>query len=243
MARNTTTDAASAKPKKPKKEKKQRWYHQVWEVYTSVRKTQPSITWILLGIIGGVVAVGLGIGFALNSPIYAGIISLPLGVMGAMIVLARRAEKFAYERIEGQPGAVSAALGTIRRGWNIEEEPVAMDPRTQDMVFRAIGRPGVVLVSEGPPHRVKKLLEAEKRKVSRVVPNVPVVLLQQGRGEGQVPLPKLTKALRKQKKKVSSSVVPEISKRLRALQRNALPVPKGIDPLRARPDRKATRGR
>ncbi|MFV0425777.1 MAG: DUF4191 domain-containing protein [Beutenbergiaceae bacterium] len=243
MARDKTTSAGDVQPSKPKKVKKQRWYHQVWEVFTVVRAAQPSITWILLGILVGVSALGIGIGFAVGSPVYAAIIAVPIGVLGAMVVLSRRAEKYGYERIEGQPGAVSGALRTIRRGWNIEDEPVAIDPRTQDMVFRAIGRPGIVLISEGPPHRVGKLLEAERRKVSRVVPNVPVVLLQEGRGDGQIPLPKLTKVLQKQKKQVPAAVVPEISKRLRALQRNALPVPKGIDPLRARPDRKATRGR
>lgn len=245
MARKTTASAeGEQQPAKAPKEKKRRWYHQVWEMYTMVRGKQPSITWMILGIVLGVTALGFGIGMLIGQPVLAPIMAFPFGLMGAMLLLGRRGEFYAYQRIEGQPGAVAAALGTIRRGWNIEDEPVAIDPRSQDMVFRAVGRPGVVLVSEGPAHRVAKLLEAEKRKTSRVVPNVPVILIQEGRGEGQVPLDKLARTLQKQKKSLKSGVVPEVSKRLRALRHtNRLPVPKGIDPMRARPDRKAAKGR
>lgn len=247
MARKTSeaADGGAKADAKPPKEKKRRWYHQVWEIYTMVRKEQPSITWLLLLIIVGAAALGALVGILISYPwVITAFMGLAFGLMGGMILLGRRAEFFAYKRIEGQPGAVSAALGTIKRGWNIEEEPVAVDPRHQDMVFRAVGRPGVVLVSEGPAHRVGKLLESEKKKVARVVPNVPVILIQEGRGEGQVPLPQLAKTVQKQKKSLASGVVPEVSKRLRALHHmNRLPVPKGIDPMKARPDRKAARGR
>jgi hypothetical protein len=244
-SKTAADSAAGGAPAKTPKVKKRRWYHQVWEVFSSVREQQPSITWMILGIVLGAAALGFGVAWLVSFPVALGaILGFTIGLMLAMILLGRRAEHYAYKRIEGQAGAVGAALGTIRRGWNIEEEPVAVDPRTQDMIYRAVGRPGVVLVSEGPPHRVAKMLEAEKRKVARVVPNVPVILLQEGRGEGQIPLPQLAKAVQKQKKAISAGVVPEIAKRLRALQRmNRLPVPKGIDPMKARPDRKAARGR
>ena len=245
MARKSEAAEGGATAAKPRKEKKRRWYHQVWEVYTMVREQQRSITWIILGIILLGILVGAGFGLLISYPwgitAFFGFI---FGLMGAMLVLGRRAEYFAYKNIEGKPGAVSAALGTIRRGWTIEEEPVAVDPRHQDMVFRAVGRPGVVLISEGPAHRVGKLLESEKRKVARVVPNVPIILMMSGREEGQIPLSQLVKTIKKQKKTLAAGVVPEVSKRLRALHHmNRLPVPKGIDPLRARPDRKAARGR
>src|SRR5690606_33341164 len=105
------------------------------------------------------------------------------------------------------PGAVGAALGQIRRGWNIEEQPVAMNPRTQDLVFRMVGRPGIVLVSEGPPHRVRRLLEDERRKVARVAPNVPVHLVQCGNEDDQVPLPKLVSHVQRLKGKLTAAEV------------------------------------
>src|SRR5699024_2634307 len=111
----------------------------------------------LLGILLGVVAIGVLVGLLFDQLLYFTLMAVPFGVLAAMFILARRAESVAYQRIEGEPGAVSAALGTIKRGWNIEEEPVAIHPRYQDMVFRAVGPPGVVLVAEGPPHRVPKI--------------------------------------------------------------------------------------
>lgn len=236
MAKNSSS--VDAEPKA----KKQRFYHQLWDVYQSVRKDQPSITWIMLGIVVLGTAIGWLIGYLVGHPIYATVVALPFAVMGALFVLARKAESAAYTRIDGQPGAVSAALGTIRRGWNVEAEPVAIDPRTQDMVFRAVGRPGVVLISEGPGHRVKKMLEAERKRVQRIVPDVPVILMESGNAEGQVRLAKVASTVQKQKSKLTKNEVLQVSKRLRALQSSrGLPIPKGVDPRRARPDRKGMR--
>ncbi|WP_159620732.1 DUF4191 domain-containing protein [Ruania rhizosphaerae] len=238
MAKNTSADADATK-----KPKKKRWYHQIWEVFQMVRRAQPLIVLWLLLVFVGVVAVGVAAGLLFDQVLYFSLLSVPFGALAAMFILARRAETVAYARIEGEPGAVSAALGTIRRGWNIQEEPVAVDPRTQDMVFRAVGRPGVVLISEGPAHRVPKLLEAERKRVSRVIPNVPIILVQCGSGEGQIPLTKIANKVRRQKATLTRNEVAEVSKRLRALRSNALPIPKGVDPRRARPDRKGMRGR
>jgi len=232
-------DAEGAAPKP----KKKRWYHQLWEVFQMTREAQPSITWWLVGSFVGIVALGLAIGFAVGHPVYVTLLSLPVALIVVMMLLSRRAERAAYSRIEGTPGAAGSALGTIRRGWNIEEQPVAMEPRHQDVVFRAVGRPGVVLISEGPPHRVKRLLEGERKKVARVAPNVTIHLVQVGRDEGQTPLPKLVKTIQKLKPTLTKAEVAAVSKRLRALQSSRPPIPKGIDPLRARPDRKGMRGR
>ena len=45
-----------------------------------------------------------------------------------------------YKKIDGTPGASLSAVRTISRGWDFGEEPVAVDPRTQDLVFRGVGR-------------------------------------------------------------------------------------------------------
>ena len=134
-------------------------------------------------------------------------------------------------------------MGTIRRGWTFAEEPVAVDPRTQDLVFRGVGRAGVVLVSEGPPARATKLLEVERKRTSRVLPNVPITVIQSGDGDGQVPLRKLPRRVQKLRPTLTKPETAEISKRLTALGSIRLPVPKGVDPMKARPDRKGMRGR
>ncbi len=126
-----------------------------------------------------------------------GIFGVLFGILAATIIMSRRAERAAYRQIEGQAGAAGAALTSIRRGWYTDREPVAADvARPGDitsaaMVYRALGRPGVVLVGEGPTGRVQKLLAAEKKRVERVAPGVPVTTMRVGNGEDEVPLPKL----------------------------------------------------
>jgi hypothetical protein len=239
MARSTP----SGTPAKPKKPKKQRWYHQVWAAYTMTRQVEPSVTWLLLGILVGVILVGLVLGLLAGHPVYATIVAVPFGALGALFMLTRRAERAAYARIKGQPGAARAALGTVRGGWDFDDEPVAINPKSQDFVFRGVGRPGVVLVSEGPASRVTRLLEDERRRTARVLPNVPIHLIQMGDDAGQVVLTKLGRKVTKLKAKLTKPEVAEVRKRLRALGGARPPIPKGVDPFKARPDRKGLRGR
>ena len=56
-----------------------------------------------------------------------------------------------------------------------------------DAVHRVIGRPGVILVAEGAPHRVKRLLAQEKKRTSRVVGSTPIYDFIVGNEEGQTP--------------------------------------------------------
>ncbi|MBD7918230.1 DUF4191 domain-containing protein [Cellulomonas sp. Sa3CUA2] len=246
MARERSTSPQGSSPSTGTgtgKVKKTRWYHQVWQAFQITRQSDPAVTWIMLGVFLGIVAVGLLIGTLVDQLVYVLVLSIPFALLGALFVLTRRAEKAAYTRIEGQPGASLAALGTLRRGWTFTQEPVAVDPRTQDLVFRGVGRPGVVLVGEGPGHRVGKLLEAERKRTARVVSGAPIHLIQVGDGEGQVPLRQLPRAVTKLKPQLTKDEVAVVLRRVTSLGAARLPVPKGIDPTRARPDRKGMRGR
>jgi hypothetical protein len=245
MARQRPSSSPGAQGATPTagKPKKTRWYHQVLQAYRMTRRNDPAVLWWMIGAVVAVLAVAAVIGILVDQVIYVLVLGLLFAPLAAMFVLARRAERAAYGQIEGQPGASLSALRTIRRGWEFPEEPVAIDPRTQDMVFRGVGRAGVVLVAEGGASRLPKLLEAERRKVARVLPNVPITLLQTGNGEGQVPLQKLPKAVQRLKPTLTKQEAAEITKRLRALGGVRLPVPKGVDPTRVRPDRKGMRGR
>ena len=207
------------------------------------RQSDPAVTWVMLAVLVGIIALGVLIGLLVKQVVYVLLLSIPFALLGAMFVLARRAERAAYTRIEGQPGASMAALSTLRRGWTFTQEPVAVDPRTQDMVFRGVGRPGVVLVGEGPAHRLGRLLESERKRTARVVSGAPIHLIQVGDGEGQVPLRKLPRTVSKLKPQLTKPEVAEVLRRVTSLGGAKLPVPKGIDPMRARPDRKGLRGR
>ena len=243
MARQSSSASAAAPGGKAPKVRKTRWYHQVWQAYQMTRKADPAVTWWILAAFVGVLALALLVGVLVDQVIYLLVVGLPFALLAGMFILARRAETAAYSQIEGQPGASLSALRSIRRGWDFPEEPAAVDPRTQDLVFRGIGRAGVVLVGEGAPARIAKLLESERKKVARILPNVPITLIQSGSAEGQVPLRKLPRTVQKLKPTLTKQEVAEITKRLRSLGGMRLPVPKGIDPYRARPDRKGMRGR
>ena len=223
--------------------KKQGRLSQLRAVFAMTRRSDPAAIWWMLLAFVGTTAIAFGIGVLIDHPIYVTIIGVMLGTLLAVAILARRAEGAAYAQLAGQPGAAGASLQGLRRGWNIEQQPVAVDPRTQDMVFRAVGRPGVVLVTEGPLPRVNRLADKEQKRLSRVLPNVPIVIVNTGDGEGQVPLRKVSRTLTRMRPALTKQEVSEVAKRLRALGTAKLPIPKGVDPLRARPDRKATRGR
>jgi len=227
----------SRKPKEAKAKKPSR-LKQIGEVFQMTRRHDPMVPWLMLLAFLGVVAVSLLVGFLLDNWVTGLIIGIALGAIAATLILSRRAERAAFAQIEGQPGASGAALGTLKRGWITEDQPVAVNPRTQDAVFRAIGRPGVVLVSEGPSNRVKPLVDAERKRLARILPNVTIHVIESGRGEGQVPLSEIAKKMNKLKGELTKTEVSAVSKRISSLG-GRLPIPKGIDPYKARP----TRGR
>ncbi|HEY8307640.1 MAG TPA: DUF4191 domain-containing protein [Lapillicoccus sp.] len=224
---------------------------QVKQVFLSAKAVDPAIGWWMALAALGVLVVAAVVGIIFSALIYALIIGLPLAFLAATIVLSRRAERAAYKQIEGQPGAVGAALRSIRRGWYIEETPVAADAqRATDLqsaalVYRAVGRPGIVLIGEGPPGRAQKLLAAERRKVERVASGVPVTLLRVGDGgtEDEVTIRKLANRVQRMKPVLTKDEVSVVNKRLKSIGGVRPPLPKGVDPTKVRMDRKAMRGR
>ncbi|HEY3574671.1 MAG TPA: DUF4191 domain-containing protein [Arthrobacter sp.] len=224
--------------RKPKavKEKKPSRLKQIREVFNMTRRHDPMVPWLMLLAFLGVVAVSLIVGLLLNNWITGLIIGIPLGFLAATFILSRRAERAAFAQIENQPGASGAALSTLKRGWITEEQPVAVNPRTQDAVFRAVGRPGVVLVAEGPTHRVRPLIEGERKKLARILPNVTIHVIETGRGDGQVPISQVAKKMNKLNNELTKTEVSAVSKRISSLG-SRLPIPKGVDPYKARPQR------
>ncbi|GAA2746438.1 DUF4191 domain-containing protein [Terrabacter aerolatus] len=244
MARNKDGDASSAP-----QEKKQGRLSQIRDVYRVSKQADPVIGWYMLLSFLVVFGVLLVVGFIVKLPWIFGIFGVLFGILAATIIMSRRAERAAYSQIEGQAGAAGAALTSIRRGWYTDREPVAADvARPGDinsaaMVYRALGRPGVVLVGEGPTARVQKLLATEKKRVERVAPGVPVTTLRVGSGENEVPLPKLASKVQRLKPQITKDEMALVNKRLKALGGLRAPLPPGVDPMRARMDRKALRGK
>ncbi len=207
---------------------------QMWTVYKmTAQQDKTSVLWAALAfllVLGGFVAITSKAfpGNILNLVIFI-ILGVMFGIIAAMIVMGRKAERAAYSRIAGQLGAVGAVLGNIRRGWRSAEMPVAVNPRSQDAVYRAIGPAGVVLIGEGSRSRVKVLLEDERRKVLRVAPGAPVNFAYVTNDAESTALADLSRTLYKMKKSLNRSEIGVVAKRLESLGMN-IPIPKGIDP-------------
>jgi hypothetical protein len=227
-------------------------FAQVRQVYTAARKVDRTIPWWMLLAFVGTLVVAAVIGLLFGHVVYALILGIPLALLAAMLVLSRMAERAAYRSIEGQAGAAGAALSSLRRGWYYDQQPVAVDgargTRPEDaagaaFVYRAVGRPGIVLIGEGPDARRTKLLATERKKVERVAPGVPLTTVVAGEGTDQVPVRKLSKQLTRMKPVLTKEEVSAVNKRLKSLGGLRPPIPAGMDPQRARVDRKAMRGR
>lgn len=205
---------------------------QIRAAYTMTRRVDPMVGWITLAAAFLVFAVALALGLLVGHPVYAGFIGLMLALLAATVVFGKRAEKAAFAQVDGQPGAAAAALNMLRKGWTVT--PAVAVTKNQDIVHRAVGRAGVVLIGEGSPTRVGSLLAIEKRKVARFVPEVPVYDLQAGNHEGQIPLRKLNGRLMKLPRNLKSHQVTEVNRRLKALGTMNLPIPKGPMPRNMR---------
>ncbi len=165
------------------------------------------------------------------------------GGMTALVVFTRRAEKAAYQQMEGKPGSSIAALSVLKRGWRTDQA-VAVNKNT-DLVHRVVGRPGIVLIGEGNPHRLRPMLTQERRKHERVDSEVPVHEIIVGNDEGQVPLRQLSKTVRKLPKAIKPAKMTEVINRLKAMDaaRPKVPMPKGPVPTSMKGMRGNLRGR
>ncbi|WP_028852392.1 DUF4191 domain-containing protein [Thermocrispum municipale] len=221
------TDDKDAKKAAKKAEKKAR-RGQIFQAFKMQRKEDKwLIPWMLLVFLlvaGAVFALGWWWGIPW--------VMLPLGILtgalGAMITFGRRVQKTVYAKAEGQPGAAGWALDNLRGNWRVTQSVAAT---TQlDAVHRVLGGPGVILVAEGAPHRIKQLLAQEKKRVSRLVGDTPIYDIVVGREEGQVPLPKLQRYLLKLPRNLRPREVDALEAKLSALKNRAAPMPKGPIP-------------
>ena len=164
-------------------------------------------------------------------------------MLAALIVFGRRAQQAAYGQMEGQPGAAAAALRMLRRGW--KTDPVIAFTKQQDVVHRVVGPPGIVLIGEGNPNRLRQLLATERRKHERVAAETPIHEVICGNGEGQVPLPKLAATSRSSARQVKPAEMTDVLSRLKALDANRsnIPMPKGPVPTSMKGMRGNMRGR
>ncbi len=216
---------------------------QIAQAYRITKKSDKRIGWILLAWFLGVGLLAGALAGWLIHPVFGVVIGVLTGLIAVLVVLGRRAERAAYAQVEGQPGAAVGALQMLKRGWVVK--PAIGFTKSQDVVHRVVGRPGVVLVAEGQPSRARHLLTAEKKKHARLAGEVPVYDIVVGEGSGEVPLPKLARHIRKLPKNIRPAEMTELVQRLRALDamRPQAPLPRGPIPASAREARRMMQGR
>jgi len=209
---------------------------QLWQAFNIQRQEDKRLLPYMIGAFVLIVGISVGVG------VWAGgmtmLTLIPLGVLlGGLvtfIIFGRRAQKSVYRKAEGQTGAAAWVLDNLRGKWRVT--PGVAATGHFDAVHRVIGRPGVILVGEGSPTRVKPLLAQEKKRTARLVGDVPIYDIMVGNGEGEVQLSKLERHLTKLPANITVKQMDSLESRLAALGTKAGPaaMPKGPLPTQAK---------
>jgi hypothetical protein len=174
-------------------------------------------------VLAVVVAFGIGLIFDLEW------IFLPFGVvigaLAAFSIFGRRVQSSVYKKADGQPGAAGWALDNLRGQWRVTQGVAGTTHL--DAVHRVIGRPGIILVAEGAPHRVKSLIAQEKKRTARVAGKTPIYDISVGNEEGQIPLKALQRHLMKLPRNINANEMDSLEARLNSLGSRAAAMPKG----------------
>lgn len=209
------------------------------QAFAMTRKGDPTMLPILIAIIVGVLAVFVALGLLFDVLFIAVGLALPLAALAGMFFFSRRAQSVAMRQVEGQLGAAAAVTENMRGNWRTT--PAVAFTQQQDLVHRVIGRPGVVLVTEGSPSRTEPLVRAERKRLQRLLGNVPVYDVSVGDASGQVSVRNLQRHLSKLPKNITPAQVNEVDRRLTAIGNTGLPIPKGPMPRSARAARQQRR--
>ena len=205
---------------------------QIFEAFKVQRREDKALIPWMAGSILVVAGVVFGVGFFFNAQWVLLPLGIVLGVLAAVIIFGRRVQRTVYSKADGQPGAAGWALDNMRGRWKVTQTVAAT---TQlDAVHRVLGAPGVILVAEGAPHRVKNLLSQEKKRVARLVDETPIYDIVVGNDEGQVPLRRIQPHLMKLPRNLKPAQVDALEAKLAALGNRGAAMPKGPIPQGAK---------
>ncbi|MDT0328762.1 DUF4191 domain-containing protein [Nocardiopsis lambiniae] len=221
----------STAPAEGKEKKEPGRLKQIGMVAKVVHRQSPRSIPLAAGVAAVILAVFVGIGIWTGSWILWPLTGLPIAVLVGFIIFTRSAQRVQYQILDGQLGAGAAILDNMRGNW-VTEFAVNAN-RQQDVVHRVVGRPGIILIGEGEPGRLKSLIAAEKKRVSRVAYDIPIYDYKVGNGEDQIPLSKLQRTLVKLPRNLDKKEVTQLNYRLRALPAK-MQMPKGPLPKNAK---------
>ena len=229
----------------PEPEKRPGFFSQIRSLFRFTREVYGWLPWAQIAIVVGGILLGLIVGLLLGQAgvlpmILWGFTGLMFGVLGAMILMTRLSTTAMYQKIDGMPGATGHVLSTsLGRRWTAGDTPVGINPKTQEAVYRAVGRGGIVIVGEGTRGRLTRLVNEERTKAQRVAHGVPVTVFYVGHGEEDVTIADLSKKIKKLPKAIDKSTQAAVLRRIDSVSQSlsSLPIPKGIDPTKVRSQR------
>ena len=229
----TPSKEAKAAAKTARRQASKERRQQLWQTFQMVRKEDKLLLPLMIGALVGITVVLFLIGFLFDMQWFLLPVGIVLGALVAFIIFGRRVQKNVYAKAEGQAGAAWWVLDNLQGKWRATQ---AVAATTQlDAVHRVIGLPGVILVAEGSPQRVKSLLTQEKKKTARLVGDTPIYDIVIGNEEGQVPLKSLQRHLTKLPRNIDAKRMDLIEGRLTALATRGGPaLPKGPLPAGAK---------
>lgn len=272
MAQSKAQDKSQSTKQSGKKTGKQGMLSQIIRIYKYTYTDDKQLPlWLAVAFVAPIV-VAIVLGLVLRWSIFAWIMMMVTAAMVGLllftVVLTKRADKVGYAKLEGRPGAAAGILSAINKGgFTFPQQPVWVDPRTKDAIWRGTGFNGIFLVGEGNYERLMHAMDRQEHAVKSVTAgsNIPVYRMVVGNGENQVKLKELRgKVLRAKTLQPSNHkfallnkihpnrrfflTKPELAilnERLRTLQsKSGFGIPKGIDPTRPqRISRRAMRGK
>lgn len=217
-----------------KRERRRETFRNLRQAFTITRQSDPRflpylVLWTVLGVAAAYIVV-----FLITNSVYLPIpFAVLAGLMTGMLVFSRRAQRSMFSQAEGQPGAAGWMLSQQLRGdWRLTQAVAGTNQL--DAVHRLVGRPGIVLVGEGAPHRVRGLIAQEKKKIARVSGDTPIYDVIVGTSDSDVRLSKLNRYLMKLPRNLSKEQVSSLDKRLAALSQSRTPLPQGPLPQGAK---------
>lgn len=253
-------------------QKKRGMFSQLKQIFAFTYKEDKALPWLCGGVFIAPVILCVVLGLVFHWGWFAWITSIILALMIGLllftIVLTRRADAVGFKQLEGHPGAAISVLGNMKRaGFDFPQEPVWVDPRSKDAVWRGTGYQGIYLVGEGDYGRVMRAMDRLEKQIKGVTAgsDIPVYRICVGTGPKQVRLKDLRQTIIKKRTylpsthknalmrklrprtrfMMSKDQLTTLNERLHTLQRkNGMGIPKGMDPMRTpKVSRRAMRGR
>ena len=232
MAGKQEDKAAAKEAARAKRAESRARRSQIFEAFKMQRREDKALVPLMVAVLVGVAAVAFLIGLIWDMQwLFLGP-GVVLGALAAVLLFGRRVSRNVYSKAEGQRGAAAWALDSLRGNWRVTQ---AVAGTTQfDAIHRVLGLPGVVLIGEGAPHRVKELLAQEKKRLARVVGSTPIYDFIVGTGEGEVPLRKLQRHMTGLPRNITKADVDRLEKSMAALATRGASLPKGPLPAGAK---------